>query len=87
MLNPVSIDENGGSTTVTARLDRPSSEDTSIEVSTAAVSPARSGDFTQTGDMLTIQAGSQDSTGTVTIAAVDNEHRRAGQGCDGFGIG
>ena len=70
-LNP-SIDENGGSTTVTARLDRPSSEDTTIEVSTAAVSPARSGDFTQTGDMLTIQAGSQNSTGTVTIAAVDN---------------
>ena len=72
VLTPASIDENGGSTVVTARLDRPSSEDTTIEVSTAAVSPAVAGDFTQTGTMLTIQAGSQDSTGTVTIAAVDN---------------
>ena len=87
VLNPVSINENGGSTTVTVRLDRLSSEDTTIKVSTAAVSPADSGDFTHTGTTLTIQAGSQNSTGTVTIAAVDNEHRRAGQVGDGFGIG
>ena len=72
VLTLASIDENGGSTTVTARLDRLSSEDTRIEVSTAAVSPAVAGDFTQTGTMLTIAAGSQDSTGTVTVAAVDN---------------
>ena len=72
VLTPASIDENGGSTAVTARLDRPSSEDTTIDVSTAAVSPAVAGDFTQTGTMLTVAAGSQDSTGTVTIAAVDN---------------
>ena len=72
---------------MTARLDRPSSEDTTIEVSTAAVSPAVSGDFTQTGTMLTIQAGSQDSTGTVTIAAVDNRTDAPDKDVTVFGIG
>ena len=72
VLMPASIGENGGETEVTARLDHPSSEDTIVVVTATAVNPAVAGDFTQTGTMLTIAAGSQDSTGTVTIGAVDN---------------
>ena len=76
VLTPASIDENGGTTTmttVTAELDRPSSEDTTITVSAAAVSPAVDGDFTLSQNQtLTIDAGTKTSTGTVTIDAVDN---------------
>ena len=42
-LMPTSIDEDGGSTTVTARLDRVSSETTTVTVSAMAVSPAEAG--------------------------------------------
>ena len=72
VLMPGSIGENGGVSTVTAKLDRPSSEDTTVGVSAAAVSPAVAGDFTLSGSTLTISAGSQTSTGTVTIEARDN---------------
>ena len=72
VLMPGSIGENGGVSTVTAVLDRPSSEDTTVGVSAAAVSPAVAGDFTLSGSTLTISAGSQTSTGTVTIEARDN---------------
>ncbi len=68
-----SISEDGGSTTITASLNGLSSQDVTLTVSTVAVSPAVSADFTQTGTTLTIAAGSTDSTGTVTIAAQDND--------------
>ena len=42
-LMPTSIGENGGSTTVTARLNRTSSETTTVTVSATAVSPAVAG--------------------------------------------
>ena len=71
-LMPGSIGENGGVSAVTAVLDRPSSEDTTVGVSAAAVSPAVAGDFTLSGSTLTISAGSRTSTGTVTIEARDN---------------
>ena len=72
-LTPASISENGGETTVTATLDRPSTEVTTITVTAAPVSPAVAADFTQSGTTLTIAAGAMSSTGAVTIAANDNE--------------
>ena len=71
-LAPARIGENGGRTAVTATLDRPSSEDTVISVSAAPVSPAASGDFTLSGDTLTIRAGELASVGVVEIDAQDN---------------
>ena len=71
-LNPSSITEGGGISTVTARLSRPTNVATTLTVSTAAVSPAVSGDFTQSGTILTVAAGATTSTGLVTVTAVDN---------------
>ncbi len=73
VLTPDQISENDGSSTVTATLSGESSEDVTVTVMASAVSPAVSGDFTQTGTTLTITAGSTTSTGTVTIAAEDND--------------
>ena len=68
------IQEDNGSTTVTATLDRPSGEDTTITVSFAPVSPAVAGDITLSSDkVLTIPAGRTASTGVVTLTAVDND--------------
>ena len=73
-LMPTSIDENGGSTTVTARLNRTSSETTTVTVSATAVSPAVSGDFRLSSNKtLTITAGQTTSTGTVTLTANSND--------------
>ena len=72
-LDPTSIGENGGRSTVTASLDRPSSESVTVEVSVAPVSPAVEADFELTGTTLTIGPGETESTGTVTIAARNNE--------------
>ncbi len=66
------IDENGGTTTVTATLNRASSEAVTLTVSAVAGTHAVSGDFTQTGTTLTIAAGSTTSTGVVTVTANDN---------------
>ena len=71
-LNPASITEGGGISTVTARLSRPTNVATTLTVSTAAVLPAVSGDFTQSGTILTVAAGATTSTGLVTVTAVDN---------------
>ena len=73
-LMPASIDENGGSTTVTARLNRTSSETTTVTVSAMAVSPAVSRDFRLSSNKtLTITAGQTTSTGTVTLTANNND--------------
>ena len=73
-LMPASIDENGGSTTVTARLSHVSTETTTVAVSATAVSPAVAGDFALSSNKtLTITAGQTGSTGTVTITANDND--------------
>ena len=72
-LSPSSINENGGISTVTARLSGRSSEAVTVTVFASAVFPAVSGDFTQSGTTLTITAGQTTSTGTVTIAAEDND--------------
>ena len=73
-LSRTSISENRGSTTVTARLDRTSSETTTVTVSTTAVSPGVAEDFTLSENKtLTITAGQTTSTGTVTITANNND--------------
>ena len=71
---PDAINESGAgnASTVTATLSGPSSEAVTLTVSATAVSPAVAGDFTQSGTLLTIAAGSTTSTGTVTLTAVDN---------------
>ena len=72
-LMPTSISENGGSATVTARLSHTSGETTTVTVSATAVTPAVSGDFTLSmNKTLTIGAGQDASTGTVTITANNN---------------
>ena len=72
VLDPASIGEDGGESTVTATLDHPSSEDTTIEVSASPGSGTTAEDFTLTGTTLTIAAGDMTSTGTVTVTAEDN---------------
>ena len=73
VLGPASIGENGGESTVSATLDRPSSEDTTVTVSAAPGTGTTTSDFTLTGTTLTIAAGDQMSTGTVTVTAEDNQ--------------
>ena len=72
VLTPPSILENGGLSTVTAVLSHPTTEATTLTVATTAVSPAVAGDFTRTGNTLTIAASATTSTGLVTVTAVDN---------------
>ena len=64
-LSPPAIGEDGGESAVTARLDRPSSAETTVRVSSSGPSWA----YTQSGDTLTIAAGSTSSTGDVSIEA------------------
>ena len=74
-LDPASIDESGddNATTVTASLSGASSQDITLTVAAAPVSPALAGDFALSGTTLTIAAGATESTGAVTVTAVDNE--------------
>ena len=72
VLMPSSISEDRGISTVTARLSHPTTAAVTLTVATTAVSPAVAGDFTRTGNTLTIAAGSTTSAGLVTVAAVDN---------------
>ena len=73
-LSSTSISENGGISTVTASLDHASSEDTTVTVSAAPVTPASSLDYSlSTNTVLTIAAGATASSGTVTITGVDND--------------
>ncbi len=76
-LSPATIDEhdgtNPGSSTVTATLNRASSEAVTLTVAAAAGTNAASGDFSlSSAQTLTIAAGDTSSTGTVTVTAVDN---------------
>ena len=73
-LSSASIDENGGTSRVTASLSHPSSEDTTVTVSATPVSPAAAGDYRLSSNLeLLIPAGAKKSTGEVTITGVDND--------------
>ena len=72
-LDPTSIGENRGVSTVTASLNALSSADVVVTVSATAVDPAVASYFTLSGNReLTITAGQTESTGTVTVTAVNN---------------
>ena len=75
VLSPSSINESGttNASTITATMDGTSSEAVTLTVSATPVSPAVAGDITLSGTTLEIPALSQDSTGVVTISAVDND--------------
>ena len=70
---PASISEDGGQSTVTARLNTKVAGDVEVTISAAPVGTTESDDFTQIGTQLTIPAGEKTSTGTVTISAVDDD--------------
>ena len=76
-LDPASIPENGGVTTVTAVLTHPSDADTTVTVTASPVasSGATEGDYTldPSSNMIVIAAGSISDAGTVTVAATDND--------------
>ena len=73
-----SISENGGVATVTATLDKAAPSAATITVAAAPGANAATGDFRLSGAALVFARGANSSTGTVTIAAVDNAiHSRA----------
>ena len=73
VLLPSSIGENGGISTVEARLSHGSGAAVTVTVAFAAVSPAVAGDFTESAALtLTIAAEETSSTGLVTVTANDN---------------
>ena len=72
-LSPSSVSESSGVSTVTATLDRPSSEAVTVTVAAAAGTGAVAADFTlSSADTLTIASGDTTSTGTVTVTANGN---------------
>ncbi len=73
VLMPGSISENGGVGTVTAIASPASSEAFTVTVSAAAVGPGVAGDFELSGTTLSFAANATESTGSVTISAVDNQ--------------
>ena len=73
VLTPDSIGENGGVSTVTATVSPASAEAFTVTVSAAAVAPAVAGDFTLAGTTLRFEADATQSSGGVTITAVDND--------------
>ena len=74
ILNPPSVTERSGSSTVTARLSHPSGEPTTVTVTVSPGAHTDADDFSvSTNRMLTIAADEHASTGTVTITAVDDD--------------
>ena len=78
VLTPSTIAE-GVSATVTATLSGASSEAVTLAVAAAPGTGAAAGDYTLTGAALSIAAGGTVSSGTVTIAATDDEVDDAGK--------
>ena len=71
-LSPETISENGGAATLTAGLDGPVPEATTVTVSAAPGAGAAAGDFRLSGTTLTIPANATASENALTISAVDN---------------
>ena len=72
VLTPDSIGEDGGTATVTATATVASAEAFTVTVAATADAPATDADFTLSGATLSFAANATESTGEVTIAAVDN---------------
>lgn len=76
VLDPASVTEDGGVSTVTATLTGPAPAAFTVAVTAIAVSPALASDFSLSGNAtLSFAAGATASTGTVLITAVDNDAR------------
>ena len=75
VLTPRSIDENGGGkSVVTARVTEASMTPFTVTVAATPVAPATAADFTVSSNkVLSFAANATESTGEVTIAAIDNE--------------
>ena len=73
VLTPSLIVENGGVSTVTATASPASAQPFTVTISASEVSPAIAGDFTLSGTTLNFAAGATQSTGEVTITAIDNQ--------------
>ena len=88
VLTPASITEAAGRSTVTATLDRASSEETTVTVSAAPEPPAAAGDYAlSAGPTLAIPAGATASTGRGDDHRDGQRLRRAPQDGDGVGDG
>ena len=74
LLTPASIDEGGtaNTSTVTASLNRASAEDITLTITAAPGTDTLTGDYILAGTTLTITTGATDSSGTVTVTAVEN---------------
>ena len=73
-LDPASITESGGVSTVSATLSAPAPAAFAVAVTAAAVWPAEARDFTLSADRtLSFNAGARASSGTVTVTAVNND--------------
>ena len=73
-LDPATISENGGTSTISASMNKTADEDVTLTVVADPMDPAVAGDFTlSTNRTLTITAGSRQSTGLVTLTARDND--------------
>ena len=71
--NTIAESGSGNASTVTATLNRASSEAVTLTVAARAGTNAQSGDFTlSSAKTLTIAAGQTASTGVVTVTANDN---------------
>ena len=70
--HPSTIPENGGRSRITARLSQSTISITTITVQAQPQGLATVSDFRQTGATLTIPAGQTASSGSITIAAIDN---------------
>ena len=75
VLNPASINENGGVSTVTATIPSPITEEVTLTLTPEPIAPAVDTSFTlsRTTTTLTIAQGATTSTDALTITAVDNE--------------
>ena len=72
-LDPASISEDGGVTTVTATVSAASRDPFTVTVAAAANAPASASDFAFSANrVLTFAANATESTGTVTITARNN---------------
>ena len=73
-LTPLSISENGGTSSLTASLSGPASADVTTTVEVYPIGDVPATDLIQTGTTtLTFEAGSTTATGTVDFSAVNDE--------------
>ena len=87
VLSSETISENGGTSMVTATLDRPSSEATTVTVSVTPESPAVATDYTLSGSPADDPGGRDEEHGYGDDHRREQRHGRPGQDGDGLGHG